>query len=210
MTSTATGFTFTETMGGHLGDVSRTFEDAQRQGKTAGETLRFKVTITIRDLGAFLDDPTHQAPMTGTIDSSALGEDLPVEEGVFNLLERTPEGRLRMGYLLKFRSADGVPYVLQGFKDVHNDRMIDFWYDTTALFTTLRREDDAEGTSARHGILRIRILDLAAQVASMRNPNGGGILGHVKGLVRFNWFFGFTLAREYARPPRRAAVTKPV
>ncbi|MGE3074062.1 MAG: hypothetical protein AB7N24_12470 [Dehalococcoidia bacterium] len=210
MTSSATGFTFTETMGGHVGDVSLTYEDGQRQGKADGETLRFKVTITIRDLSKFLRDPTHQAPMTGTIHSSTLGKDLLVEEGVFNLLERTPEGRLRMGYLLKFRSADGVPYVLEGFKDVHNDRMIDFWYDTTALFTTLRREDDVEGAGARHGILRIRLLDLAAQVASMRNPNGGGILGHAKGLMRFNWFFGFTLAREYARPPRRAAASKPV
>jgi cholesterol oxidase len=108
-----------------------------------------------------------------------------------------------MGYSLSFHAENGEAYVLEGFKDVHNDRVIDFWYDTTALFTTLRRRDDLEGDSAQTGLLRIRIIDLVSQVLSMRNPNGGGLKGQIAGLLRFNWFFSFTLAREYARTPRR-------
>lgn len=199
MSETA-AFRFSETMGGRVAAGATSYTAGAK--RRDGETLRFRVTITIPDLRAFLKDPGHAAPMTGTIESSRLGVGLPVEEGTFNLLARGNDGRLRMGYDLRFRGEDGRRYALEGYKDVHNDRMIDFWYDTTALFTTLRAEDGGTDEPAL-GILRIRPLDLVPQVLSMRNPNAGNVLGHASSLARFGWFFGSTLAREYARPPRR-------
>jgi hypothetical protein len=94
---------------------------------------------------------------------------------------------------------------MDGFKDVHNDRMVDVWYDTTALFTDVRPAEGAAGEApAFRGILRIRLIDLVPQVLSMRGMNTKNPLGHAGALVRFNWFFSWTLMKEYARPPRRA------
>lgn len=203
MAGSPAAFTFTETMGGYVSAGASSYRDGARRGRRDGESLRFKVTIGIPDLAAFLQDPAHAAPMTGTIDSAGLGRGLAVDEGAFTLLQRGEDGRLRMGYRLRFHTWDGSPYVLEGYKDVHNDRLVDVWYDTTALFTVLR----AEGTEApgeSRGILRIRPVDLVPQVFSMRDPGTRNPLRHAASLARFGWFFGSTLAREYARPPRRA------
>jgi cholesterol oxidase len=202
----ATGFTFTETMGGFVSQGADDFGRGLSQGKKQGERFRFKLTILADDLKAFLANPAHQARMTGTVSSTSLGEGLEVRNAAFNLLQRdTSSGRLRMGYHLEFTSADGVPYVMDGFKDVHNDRMVDVWYDTTALFTDVRPAEGAAGEApAFRGILRIRLIDLVPQVLSMRGMNTKNPLGHAGALVRFNWFFSWTLMKEYARPPRRA------
>lgn len=195
------GFTFTETMGGYVACGAETYRQGGRRVPGA-QSLRFRLTITIADLRAFVRDPAHAAVLSGTINSSEMGSGLAVDNGVFNLLERTAEGRLRMGYYVEFRSNDGMPYALEGFKDVHNDRVIDLWYDTTALFTTVRPLEPIDGATESRGILRIRPLDLVPQVLSMRDPNARGVLRQVSALARFNWFFSTTLAREYARPPR--------
>ena len=204
------GFTFTETMGGFLGKGETDFRRGRARGKRAGETFRFKLTILADDLSAFLRDAAHEARMQGTVDSASLGRGLVVRNAVFNLLERDEAGRLWMKYRLEFTSDGGVPYVMEGFKDVHNNRMVDFWYDTTALFTEVRPADAGADAEPRfQGILRIRPLDLVPQVISMRGLNTRNPLKHVFALGRFGWFFFFTLVREYARPPRRAAREAP-
>jgi cholesterol oxidase len=143
--------------------------------------------------------------MRGTVDSTSLGQGREVRNAVFNLLERDDSGRLWMKYRLEFTSDGGVPYVMEGFKDVHNDRMLDFWYDTTALFTEVRPADmGAADEPSFQGILRIRPIDLVPQVISMRGLNTANPLRHALALGRFGWFFFFTLVKEYARPPRRA------
>jgi len=199
------GFTFTETMGGFVGKGEKDFRRGSARGRRAGERFRFKLTILADDLGAFLASPAHEARMTGTVDSTSLGQGLEVRNAVFNLLERDESGRLWMKYRLEFTSDGGVPYVMEGFKDVHNDRMLDFWYDTTALFTEVRPADEgAADEPSFQGILRIRPLDLVPQVISMRALNTRNPLRHALALARFGWFFFATLVREYARPPRRA------
>lgn len=197
------GFTFTETMGGFVGDGATDYRKGSALGKRTAERFRFKLTILAEDLGSFLKDPEHAARMTGTVTSASLGEDIPVENAVFNLLQRDGDGRLWMKYRLDFTSRDGVPYSMAGFKDVHNDRMIDFWYDTTALFTDVEPAEGHAGAPAFRGILRIRPLDLVPQVISMRGMNTRNLAAHVVALARFGWFFFFTLVKEYARPPRR-------
>jgi cholesterol oxidase len=200
----ATGFTFTETMGGFVGKGETDFRRGTARGKRAGERFRFKLTILAEDLGAFLRDPEHEARMTGTVHSTSLGTNLEVRDARFNLLERDDAGRLWMKYRLEFTSDGGVPYVLEGFKDVHNNRMMDFWYDTTALFTEVRPGPGHEGEPSFQGILRIRPIDLVPQVISMHGTNTRNPARHALALGRFGWFFFFTLLKEYARPPRRA------
>jgi cholesterol oxidase len=209
MATDAGGFTFTETMGGYVASGAETYRAGASRGRRNAESLRFKLTIRIADLRAFLHDPSHTAVMTGVVDSSRLGRGLQVDSGTFNLLQRMDSGRLRMGYHVEFRSRDGDPYVLEGFKDVHNDHVVDLWYDTTALFTILRPADAVEGPDVYRGILRISPIALVPQVLSMRDPNSRSLVRHATALARFNWFFSTTLAKEYARPPRRGQGSGP-
>lgn len=204
MAEGAVGFTFTETMGGYLGRDDGDFRRGAAKGRRAGEKFRFKLTILADDLGAFLRDPAHECPMTGKVDSTSLGQDLAVQSATFNLLERDENGRLWMKYRVEFTSDGGVPYVLEGFKDVQNNRMIDFWYDTTALFTDVRPAAESSGEPSFQGILRIRPIDLVPQVISMRGMHTRNPARHALALGRFGWFFFFTLVKEYARPPRRS------
>ncbi len=70
--------------------------------------------------------------------SDALGGQLPVERGDFNLfvdVDRDPH-RKRMLYRLHFADANGHPLTLTGFKVVEDDPGIDsIWGDTSTLFT---------------------------------------------------------------------------
>ena len=127
MAAAPLGFTFTETMGGFLGRDDGDFRRGAAKGRRAGERFRFRLTILADDLGQFLRDPAHQAPMRGTVDSTSLGQGLQVQTATFNLLERDESGRLWMKYRLEFTSDAGVPYILEGFKDVQNNRLADVW-----------------------------------------------------------------------------------
>jgi cholesterol oxidase len=192
-------------MGGFVSGDATDFRSGAKKGKKAGERLKFIVTIRANDLGAFLKDPAHSALMTGTIDSSSLGPGRKTGQGEFNLFQEDEQGRKRMRYRLPFEGSDGAQYVLEGYKAVENDRAIDFWYDTTALFTTVRRAG-TEGTDGiiSRGILRIRPIDLVPQVISMRGLNTRNPLKHALAVVRFNLFFFIKVFGEYAlRLPRR-------
>jgi cholesterol oxidase len=99
---------------------------------------------------------------------------------------------------MRFRDTQGTWYRLEGFKDVHNDYVIDVWKDTTTLFTRVRQEDGNGDPVVATGVLRIRPVDLVPQVLSMRALHSRSPIGHVRGLARFGWFFTERVLNEYA------------
>lgn len=199
------GFTFTETMQGFVG-MGADYAEGRRLGERAGERLRFRVTITMPDFRAFLDDAEHAALLAGTIDSTSLGQGLAVQDGTFKLFARDGRGHRTMQYRLPFTAADGTPGLLEGHKDVHNDRTIDFWYDTTALFTTLQGGPIQGGAGGNAlGILRIRPIDLVPQVLSMRAVHTRNPARHAQVLGRFGLFFLGSMLDEYRPRLRRRA-----
>jgi cholesterol oxidase len=187
------GFTFTETMGGSVtpGDTVPT------KRRRDGTPLRFVVTILVDDLHAFVRDATHRARMTGTVDSPMFGGSCTIDDGVFNLFAEDARGRKKMLYRMSFTARDGVRYRLEGFKDVHNDYVVDVWKDTTTLFTTVRREDGGDDPVVATGVLTIRAVDLIPQVLSMRALNARQPLHHVAALSRFGMFFTGRVLDEY-------------
>ncbi|MEZ4494476.1 MAG: hypothetical protein R3C29_14335 [Dehalococcoidia bacterium] len=193
----AVGFTFRETMQGFVGPGDG-FAAGQKAGKATGEHLRFRVTVAVDDLKAFLGDKEHSAEMSGTVDSGSLGIGMPIDGGTFKLFARDERGHRTMQYRLPFTSAAGETCLLEGYKDVHNDRTFDFWYDTTALFTTLHRPGGTNGEASQLiGILRIRPIDLIPQVWSMRALHTRNPARHVLALGRFGWFFASNILDEY-------------
>jgi cholesterol oxidase len=193
------GFTFTETMGGYVAPGDLPYAAAARAGRTSGAPLRFVVTILADDLASLVHDSAHQARMAGTVDSPMFGGTCPIENGTFNLFIEDDSGRKQMRYRMVFSDSDGKRFRLEGFKDVHNDYILDVWKDTTTLFTTIRREDDGEAPIVATGILKIRAVDLVPQVLSMRalNPRHPG--SHVRALASFGWFFTGRILHEYMR-----------
>jgi len=199
------GFTFTETMGGFLAPGTEDYRHGQARGRRAGTDLRFTLAVTVDDLDRFLADPEHPATLTGSVEGQWAGGTVAIEPGQFNLFARDARGRRQMRYRFAFTGAEGRTYLLQGFKDVHNDYVLDAWKDTTTLFTTLHHADEAGEPVAARGVLTIRALDLVPQVRSMRGVHARGPLGHLRALARFNLFFSGEMLREYTPGLGRAA-----
>jgi hypothetical protein len=196
------GFTFRETMGGFVvPGTDAAPDDASRSDRR--EPLRFRVRIIVPDLAAFLADPTHQARLTGTIESARFGGTLSIDDGTFNLFVRDEGERAQMRYRLPFRGSDGQDYLLEGVKDIRDGPGFDLWADTTTLFVTIRRGRD-EPTLAI-GTLRIRPLDLIPQVWSMRAVNARTPVDHAIALARFGGFFFGQLWHEYGPGDARRA-----
>jgi cholesterol oxidase len=164
---------FTEEMKGYVTFEETDYDSGFRRGKEAGNFLMFHLTITVDNVERFLADPQHEASAVGYVRCPALGEDMPVDKGVFNLFV-DHEGRLdkRMIYRLYLNHEKEGPLTLSGFKVIKDDPGYDIWSDTTTLFTHLLRghvgpEEDASEVLAS-GIIHIYHRDFLKQLTTIR------------------------------------------
>ena len=164
---------FTEEMKGYVTFEETDYDSGFRRGKEAGNFLMFHLTITVDNVERFLADPQHEASAVGYVQCPALGEDMPVDKGVFNLFV-DHEGRLdkRMIYRLYLNHEKEGPLTLSGFKVIKDDPGYDIWSDTTTLFTHLLRghvgpEEDASEVLAS-GIIHIYHRDFLKQLTTIR------------------------------------------
>jgi cholesterol oxidase len=167
---------FTEEMKGFVTFGEDDFDRGYRAGRQSRTGLMFHLTITAEDLDRFIADPEHLARAEGYVRADALGGELPVERGDFNLLvdqDRDPR-RKRMLYRLRFADANGHPLTLTGFKVVEDDPGIDsIWVDTSTLFTRVlaghvEADQDEEAELVASGVLHIMPLDFARQLTTFR------------------------------------------
>jgi cholesterol oxidase len=204
---------FTEEMKGFVALGGRDHEDGFVEGKKAGLSLMFHLTITAADVDRFLADPRHEAEAVGWVESERLGGRLPVERGIFNLFVDTEDPRTtHMRYHLQLAGADGQPLTLVGFKVVRDDPGFDVWADTSTLYTTVYRGAveagrDSIGTPEDDplavGILRIHMSDFARQLTTFR-VEGGNLASKVGALSRFGVLFLGKLWETYAPSARKA------
>lgn len=165
---------FTEEMKGYVTFEETDYDSGFRRGKEAGNFLMFHLTITVDNVERFLADPQHEASAVGYVRCPALGEDMPVDKGAFNLFV-DHEGRLdkRMIYRLYLNHEKEGPLTLSGFKVIQDDPGYDIWSDTTTLFTHLLRghveaeEEDAPEVLAS-GIIHIYHRDFLKQLTTIR------------------------------------------
>jgi predicted acylesterase/phospholipase RssA len=163
--------------------------------RTSACELRLEVAIA--DVDRFIADPEHLARVYGTVVCPALGGTLPIRSGRVNLLVEKAVGDLRMVYELLVTGPDGTELTLCGEKFVHHDRGLDLWRDTTTLHVTVR---DVGGTEVAAGVLRLSLMALLRQLASMRGGDRSG-RGGPRALVKFLTFFGGQLSDTYLTPP---------
>jgi cholesterol oxidase len=199
----ATAVSFTEEMKGFVTFGENDFDRGFRAGRDSRTGLMFHLTITADDLDRFISDPNHLARTEGYVRADALGGELPVERGDFNLFvdkDRDPH-RKRMLYRLHFADANGHPLTLTGFKVVEDDPGIDsIWGDTSTLFTRVlaghvQADQDEEAERIASGVLHIMPLDFAHQLTTFRTKPPG----RVDAISRFGGLFAGKLWEVYGR-----------
>jgi cholesterol oxidase len=168
------------------------------QGKADDSPLEFTVTVRADDVDRLVDERDHEAHLEGTVTAPALSPTpLKVENGRFNLLTRDAEhaGARQMLYAMPLVADDGRRFHLDGFKQIHDDRGLDLWKDTTTLYVTVH-EGDADGPVAAKGIVTIHAADFAKQMTTMRGGLGA--------IAKFGRMFAGSLNEQFggvfARP----------
>ena len=185
------GLTFRETMSGPvaLGPADPEAGAADPNAKN----LAIHCEISIDDVDRFVDDREHTGSITGSVEYEALGGELPVTKGIFNLFSPGGPSERLMQYRLAFEH-DGKPYFLDGAKHVHDDPGFDVWKDTTTLHTVLHEGSDASGPVVGAGILSLGVEALARMMSTMRPVDGG-----IEPLAKFGKVFLGSLWEEYGK-----------
>jgi cholesterol oxidase len=207
MSGAITSLAFTEKMKGRVAfgaDDPRSGRDGDR----VSVPLMFRLTIEVLDVDRFVVDPVLEASARGYVACDALGGQLPVERGVFNLFVPTDDpAERRMHYRLWVRDGAGHPITLVGHKQVRNDPGPDLWSDTTTLYVRLVRghvepDEDAAAPGVAAGVLRIRPLDFAWQLTTFR-VHGPHVRARIRALTGFVRLFLGHLAQVYGPAAHR-------
>ena len=157
-----------ETMNGFFApgvlDPNRGF----RKGRLQGIELVGHFEISIDDLDRFLNDPSHVVTLWGSLSVGTLGEDLMLQEGIFNLTVDSSAGR-HMTYEGKF-DALGRKYVFQGYKEIDDDdRIGDAVSDITRLSVTIREAEPSGGIFGA-GIMHFHLREMPGLFRSIQTP----------------------------------------
>jgi predicted acylesterase/phospholipase RssA len=195
---------FTEEMKGFVSFGAQDYDAGFRQGRANGTSLMFRLTIKIDGVNRFIANPMHEAAAEGYVRCDALGGQLPVEKGIFNLFVHDDDPtRKQMLYRLFFRDAQGQPLTLSGFKDIQDDPGFDVWKDTTTLFTKILRghveaDEEAKAEVIAAGIIHIHLLDFLQQLTTFR-VEGPTFTDKAAAIARFGKLFLGSLWDVYAR-----------
>lgn len=199
MESTTLGLTFSETMEGPFALGETDPKAGKKKGKDDDSNLAMHVTINIDDIDRFVEEAEHVGSISGTVDFTPFGENLPVKQGVFNLFfpNDQPDTKL-MIYDLNFEHA-GKDYFLAGKKVVHDDPGFDLWEDTTTLFTHLHEGTDASGPAVGAGVLKLHLKAIPKVVKSMRGTNANSPVESAKAVLKYGRLFLGELWDSYAK-----------
>jgi predicted patatin/cPLA2 family phospholipase len=195
---------FTEEMKGYVTLGETDYDAGFRAGRKSDTFLMFHLTIEVEGVEYFVSDPEREATAEGYVRCEALGGQLPVEKGVFNLFvyEKDPS-RKRMLYRLFFRDGAGRALTLSGFKVIEDDLGSDLWTDTTTLFTHVLEghvgpEEEKQAQIVASGIINIHLLDFFRQLTTFRTE-GPTAAERASALTRFGKLFLGDLWDVYAR-----------
>jgi cholesterol oxidase len=184
-----TGISFRETMSGGFALGATDPQVGQEQGDDARTRLSLHATITIDDLDTFIKDREHPGHITGSVDFPPLGMGLQSTSGVFNLFSPTSDPTTKyMVYEMGFRSG-GQDYYLAGHKNVRSNHGLEFWRDTTTLYTTLHSGTDKSGPVAGAGILSLGLNELRKMIGTFEVLNSASAAHSAEALAKFGKFF---------------------
>lgn len=174
-----TGLAFTEEMKGYVALQVTDPRTGRERGRSLGQKMMFRLTITVDDVDAFILDRDHLGRAEGYVDSDVLGGRLPVRRGWFNLFTREGDpATRRMLYRLHLTDPAGHDLTLVGHKEVHDDPGFDVWSDTSTLYARVleghtRPETDDEARIVGAGVLKILLPDFVRQLTTFSSSGPG-------------------------------------
>jgi cholesterol oxidase len=198
------GLHFIEEMQGYVtpglqGEALEDYRAGNRRGRGTGDRLSVSLWIAIEHLERFLDQPDHEALVSGYVDYAPLGGKRVIERGRFNMFVDTPQAQSKtVRYSLQFTATDGQPYLLAGFKEIRDDRGWDAWSDNTMVFITIHRGTTPQAPVYGRGVIRVPIWDLVEQVASI-HVHHASTTATLQALQRFGAFFFGELWETYVK-----------
>lgn len=203
---------FSETMAGWFAFDTADPAAGDRAGREAGTALAFHLTIIVDDVDRFIADPDQQARAEGRVVCEALGGELAVERGDFNLFVDVGDHHKQMRYRLTFQDAAGNPLTLLGRKEVvGGGGLRAVWAQTTTLYTSVARGHDVAigpvppEDLVGSGILRISVPSFAKQLTTFR-VSGGDWRSRLRALRAFMHLFAGDLWQVFRpRSSRRGS-----
>lgn len=211
---TPTKLSFTETMKGFVTFGELDFFKGADEGKKSGTDILFRLTITVDGVNRFVSWPDHDTTdVKGYIRCDALGGELAVEKGWFNLFVDDNDPSIkRMLYRLFFHDSQGNPLTLSGYKYIKDDPGFDLWHDTTTLYTrvlnghvdaseeqaAINDLDKQKALTRASGIIVIHFFDFLKQLTTFR-AEGPTLSDRTAAMARFGRLFMGKLWDVYAR-----------
>jgi hypothetical protein len=193
------GFTFSEKMSGGFALGVTDPKAGAKLGNDTGKIFTMHGTIVIPDLNRFLADSDHPGSISGTIDFTPLGTNLPSTKGVFNLFSPTADPASKyMVYELGF-DAGGRSYYMAGHKDVRKAPIFDVWSATTTLYAQLHEGTNTTGPVVGAGIIELHAGDLIAMIPTLHALNAHSPEEAAAATVRFGRFFLGEIWDTYVR-----------
>ena len=170
-----TSLAFTEEMKGYVALEVTDPKTGRERGRSLGQKMMFRLTITVDDVDAFVADRDHLGRAEGYVDSDVLGGRLPVRQGSFNLFTQDGDPTTRrMLYRLHLTDPAGNDLTLVGHKEIHDDPGLDIWPDTSTLYVRIlvghtQRETDDQARVVGAGVLSILVPDFVQQLTTFRS-----------------------------------------
>ena len=187
---------FSEVMKGYVGMGETDVLTGYRKALLAGTFIETILDVTAEDLKRFLNEPDHSALPAGTIKWPAMGGDLPIQGGEFQLFVATDNDYVkRLNYQLFVTGPQG-PLTISGFKTLTDNPTAGIWFDTSTLWTRIFSghisvAESATATPVGAGIINLYKFDFLKVVFSFRVKGPGAFLG----ALRFLKFFFGTIIR---------------
>jgi predicted patatin/cPLA2 family phospholipase len=145
-----TKISFTEEMKGYITLGELDYDQGFKQGRVDDNDIMFHLTIAVDGVNRFVTDPAHDTnDIVGYVKCDALGGQLTVEKGIFNLfIDEADPAAKKMLYRLFFSDGQGQPLTLTGHKNIKDDPGFDVWHDTTTLYTRILKGHVSEDEEA--------------------------------------------------------------
>jgi cholesterol oxidase len=191
----------TEWMRGHVGFGAIGYVEGERLGKEKDTVFEHEVLIEMTDIDRFVSEPTHAAPMKGTV--NWLGKHYEFSGGEFNMIIDSTDPRVKhMFYRIPY-VVDGKPMTMLGHKQLTDDAGLDLPKDITTLFIHIYDKDVGghdftkpsppqpiwpDGEIAR-GILNIPLRDGINSALSFDAP-GSSRVEKLAAVAKFLKFYG--------------------
>jgi cholesterol oxidase len=193
LTEQPVGVKFTETMKGYFScNGGEEFDREEENGPEKRFPFEFTVNIAVDDVARMIEDPNHEASMTGVVHAPRLSRaPIRITEGHFNLFVEDPERAetRRMVYRMRLETVEGERYYSEGAKTIHNDPGWDMVNDLTVLDNIIYKGVNKDAPVVGTGKLRISlasfILRVLPTLTSVNAPNGKEGLKAVGRLGKF-------------------------